>query len=325
MTTKPVEMIPDSAVHACPFCEKPFSFFFRRVCVLFFASSFSSGLLISLWHALWIRCFPFCCSQHHCRQCGKVVCAGCSSHHRIAQKHEYQRICDSCFVCNLASIAEQVAQVETGTPFTSTHRSIPSSSLLQTLCVPPFVFRCGFFFCHSSCRCRLCRIVVFLLFFCRGQRALQHTFTLSILRRHRTARQDTDGIDPCSLSFVRKLTLQAVSEWKSCLAHCFFSCFSSSVIFSFLLPSGYHLLPASVIERHDNGCVYLRCSCPRHGTRVTLTCSKAAWLKKMMSITTVTPPAASKSNNSPGEHDRENDEEEQGTRLDRIESNADLR
>ncbi|KAF2748518.1 hypothetical protein M011DRAFT_400799, partial [Sporormia fimetaria CBS 119925] len=38
---------PDSEVDACPVCERQFSFFYRR---------------------------------HHCRKCGRVVCANCSPH-----------------------------------------------------------------------------------------------------------------------------------------------------------------------------------------------------------------------------------------------------
>jgi hypothetical protein len=42
-------------------------------------------------------------AQHHCRQCGRVVCTGCSDHFIPipAAPHRSSRVCDECFAASI--------------------------------------------------------------------------------------------------------------------------------------------------------------------------------------------------------------------------------
>jgi hypothetical protein len=41
--------------------------------------------------------FTFTNRRHHCRQCGTVVCGGCSQHKKQLPGQGRQRVCDTCY------------------------------------------------------------------------------------------------------------------------------------------------------------------------------------------------------------------------------------
>ncbi|KAL1439301.1 hypothetical protein MTO96_010326 [Rhipicephalus appendiculatus] len=50
--------------------------------------------------------------RHHCRRCGKIFCSRCSAHSITLPRYGHYkpvRVCNSCFICRVTSVVEEIA------------------------------------------------------------------------------------------------------------------------------------------------------------------------------------------------------------------------
>ena len=78
------------------------------------------------------RCGGPC--QHHCRQCGRVVCAGCSDHFIPipAAPNRNSRVCDDCFAASIRNSVRKKLQANvdcTQTLIRRSHRAFARAAL----------------------------------------------------------------------------------------------------------------------------------------------------------------------------------------------------